>query len=193
MPERSISSRKSPMAIVAGVWGKFEPGNLGLWQLFRNDRLGSRLVACLSIFLKCCCRSGWERPSLHRRLCWDLGVLPTYQLADAQAVVVSQCVYQENGLLQVSQGDRGNLEIAYQDMRLRDHRAFRPILVSSFVICSVASTALAAFGCMCFGGIWHGVLYASFPEEAHDRHLQATRSSRSSISTSLPAAWMWLD
>ena len=141
------------MAIVAGVWGKFEPGSLGLWQLFRNDRLGSRLVACLSIFLKCCCRSGWERPSLHRRLCWDLGVLPTYQLADAQAVVVSQCVYQENGLLQVSQGDRGNLEIAYQDMRLRDHRAFRPILVSSFVICSVASTALAAFGCMCYGAL----------------------------------------
>ena len=31
-----------------------------------------------------------------------------------------------------------------------------------------------------------------FPEEAHDRHVQATRSSRSSISISLPAAWMWL-
>eukprot|EP00439_Symbiodinium_sp_Y106_P084648 s590_g26.t1 len=97
-----LTSGRAPS--LGGVWGKFEPGNLGLW-------LGTSIFA-------------------------------------QEAVVVSQCVY--------------------QDMRLRDHRAFRPILVSSFVICSVASTALAAFGCMCYGDSVKQVFYLNFPASSLD-------------------------
>ncbi|CAE7836219.1 slc36a4 [Symbiodinium sp. CCMP2592] len=97
-----LTSGRAPS--LRGVWGKFEPSNLGLW-------LGTSIFA-------------------------------------QEAVVVSQCVY--------------------QDMRLRDHRAFRPILVSSFVICSVASTALAAFGCMCYGDSVKQVFYLNFPASSLD-------------------------
>ncbi|CAE7244292.1 slc36a4, partial [Symbiodinium pilosum] len=65
-----------------------------------------------------------------------------------EAVVVSQCVY--------------------QDMHLRDYRAFRPVLVSSFMICSIASTALAAFGCMCYGDSVKQVFYLNFPTTSLD-------------------------